>query len=213
MPLDKIILNERVIVLITIPLTEKRYNRDMKDIFGNFYFGRPKEFIKNESLRLGRSWEKYFNEIASFILFDVKEIIGNTNCTVDFDVTYKKFINAIKSDDYDVIYLFAHHIMETKSSKSSLIEFADGGMSTEKVIRSIEKLKNKQKSLFFFVCESDEFEKLQRKKPKFQSLVGSTSWNLPTVLGFNFIKYWVLELNNKRGLLDAYSRAISKFLK
>ena len=205
---NKILFSDKVLVMITIPLTRERYIKDLRSSASPFYFGKPKEYIRNEVIRLGKSWEFYYKNVACFILQDILELKENTNCDIDYDVTFREFSLAMKSAKYDVIFLIAHMI---NSGKQFMLEFADGGIKLSKVYKILSAEKEKGQAPIFLVCESQsELEKVKKVSPESITYIATSDWKIPVVPGFEFLKYWIMCINNNT-LIDAYSMAISKY--
>src|SRR6478736_485678 len=107
---DSTVHSDRVLLMVTIPLTKERFHRDLKKPFFSLNH-KAKEFTKLYALGSGSGWEGYFSDVAGYILSDIQLLSANSSCLIDYDVDYEKFKLAMSTDQFDVIFLFAHHIM------------------------------------------------------------------------------------------------------
>ncbi len=201
------ITQEKVIVLLTIPLTKRRYESDYRRAFNKFFFWTQKDFIKKEIVRLGYSWSEYFDNLAKSILVDVKKKKKKSQCIIDHDVTFSNFKSALKSNEFSCVILIAHHF---RNEKTDGIEFANGCIKLNKVKRVLEKF-GQNKTLIFSVCESDFLEKKQKENKLFET-VGTANYRIKTSPNFSFIKEWILQMDGKSSIHESYAKAIKKHL-
>ncbi len=196
-----------ILVLLTIPLSPERYESDYRRA-NRLLNLKNKDFIIKETIRLGYSWEEYFNNVAKNILIDINELSEKSSCTIDYDVTFKAFSKALRAENYKLIVLFAHHYHKNEEDG---IEFADECMRLEKIEKSIRK-NAKNKTLFLFVCDSKFIEAIQKKNKLFYR-VASANFKIHTTASFTFIKEWILLIGESNTWDEAYSTAIIKHLK
>jgi len=208
---DIIIDASEILVLITIPMQQKRYETDVRKASQKIYFGKPKEFAKIESWKHGE-WKAYKENIVFPVLSDITELHQKSNCILDYEITFKNFKTALQATEFKGIFLLAHHIKNYGKKKLDYIEFADGGALTTKVTLLLQSGIAKQKSIFLFVCNSKTFEAVKIQKNDSLEYIGTTAWNTPTIAGFNFIKHWILSMNRKKTLSESYAEAIETFL-
>lgn len=203
----------RILVLNTIPLSKVEFEKDVqKPSFFQKLFGKQnaREFA---NLRVNedylKTWEEYEHVIVLPIFKELLQI-NESSATIDYNVTFDCFKEAVLSGHFDVIFLAAHHIV---SSKGEFIEFKDDGIPIKEIYEFLKKLKHPV-SLIFIVCQSNEFEGLKKGIVEDECIasIATAYWNIPVILGYRFIKTWVLCVNGNNSLSEAYSRAIQIFL-
>lgn len=206
---ESVIESEKALILLTIALTEQRFLKEKKD--PPFWFNpflKPKEFVQLQHYL--NTWKDYEQYVVLPIFQEIEFIKANSHATIDYDVTFNDFKQALLSDDFEVIYLIAHHIT---SAKGDFIEFADGGESFTHVLQFLATLTTIQKkSIIFVVCESQIIENASSNAFLNLKSIGSASWKVPLIEGFQFIKHWVFNFNGQHTLSSAYSQAIIQFL-
>lgn len=200
---------KKVLIMLTIPLTEKRYLEDLHYSKRLFRRKRPKEYIQIEVLRLGEGWDRYQKDVVRYILQDLKLLDEQMPCTLDYDVRFLDFHRAYQSGQYEVIFLLAHHIEEPSPG---YIEFADGGVSMLRMLNLLRTTPKGSRAPLFFVCSSQRrLEQAKLDQPNTISYIATSEGKIMTVQGFTFLKEWILAMPGQT-LQEAYARAIDRYL-
>ena len=73
------------------------------------------------------------------------------------------------------------------------------------------KLSGSSISLHFIVCNSLPFTRLKSKTAMYSGTISVGFWEFPVLESYRFIRHWVLSLDGKRSLSEAYAFAIDDY--
>jgi len=196
---------ERILVLNTLPLTSDRFDAGRSRTFFSFLKYRN-DFLRTQ-FPAGISWDIYKSQVVHPILAELLHIKEGSRAAIDYDVSFSDFRKALLSGQFDVIFLVAHHIYEKDS-----IEFADREVSLPVILEFLEKkLSGSSMSLHFIVCNSLAFTQLKSKESTYSGTLSFGFWEFPVLESYRFIRHWVLSLDGKRSLSEAYALAIDDY--
>lgn len=194
----------QVIVLNTIPLSKRRFEKELNPGLLRLLSRKPKDFVRSQSWRWP-GWEAYETSIALPILKELLAIENTSNAVIDFDVTEKQFKRALTCGRFKAAFLFAHHF-------GGNIEFSDGGARFSDIKDFIASLPpERQLSIIFLVCQSEELMELKYDNIEGVGAIGCAAWKVPVRESYLFVGKWISFLKDGATLSDAYSRAIEHF--
>lgn len=205
----------RVAVLMTLALSQKRFENEKRPPgMIRKLFGKKKEFVRLQ-VPFVSTWEGYEQLLVLWTLKHLIDIEESSFAGVFVDVTFKVFKRILQSQDYDVIFLFAHHIIPVSgnlpkpNNSAGAIEFADGGVSLERVNEFLASLHLSNKvSLIHMICKSQKLEEWGYGSLPSLMSVATAFWELPVLDSLAFVKVWIKNLNGQNSLSKAYDLAV-----
>lgn len=192
---------ERVLMLNTIPLNEKRFIRERRTRL----FYRKSDFLRTQFPSI-LPWSDYEKLVVLPILSELAEIKKHTRISIDYDVNYSDFRRAMRSSNFDSIFILAHHI-----EQSGHVEFAGARIKLGNMSKFLQKtMQSSSKNLQVFICkagglENGIFDSVERK-----GAFSVSYWRMPVMESYRFVKYWLLSLDGKATLSEAYTQAIRR---
>ena len=216
---EKPIESKRVGVLLCIPLTRERYEKETrKPNFLIKLFAREKEFA-HEQLEVW-NWQQYEEGTVLPVFKNLLDIRENSSASVIPDVTFGDFKKIFRTRAFDVLFLVAHHIIPESQTKidsynlNSKIEFANGGYSLAEIHDFLASLDGDHKiSLIYMICESEDLKEVSYNKSNVVKSVASAFWKIPLVEGIAFVKCWIEFLSGENTLSEAYDLAIELYIR
>lgn len=202
------IMSIKSAVLLTVPLTERRFNRDIKNKKRWFRKSGYKEFARIQNAKYPDGWVGYENAVVKPVMSSAMEIESLPECDVFIDITHEQFRDLLLENEYQIIFLIAHNIV---SREKDQIEFADFGVQKEDVVSIIGESAQNLRSLVLFVCTSGEFESFKKKAFHKVETLGSSNFEIPLVPGMEFIKLWILAMKDQ-SFEEAYNAAMNQLL-
>ena len=198
---------EKILILNTIPLTATRFVAETdRSIFSFLRY--KSDFLKSQFPQ-NLAWQIYKSEIVDPILVELLAIREESPTVIDYDVQFGNFMEAVLSDQFDVIFLIAHHNMERNT-----IEFAAKEVRYSDVLNFLKKkLKNTHLNINFIICGSSGFSDLKTLAQRYAGMVGLGFWTFPVLESYRFIRQWVLSFDGSRTIDEAYVWAIDAFKK
>jgi hypothetical protein len=151
----------------------------------------------------------YEKNVSLYALSELLEIEENTLVQVVLNANYTDFKDIVKSKQYVLLFLVAHHIH--LQTDKNYVEFADGGIPFSKVSKFLKKNQPKDLSIMLFVCKAEHFSEKLYEETDLPRSIATAYWNVPFVESLRFIKTWIYSIHNNP-ISESYETAINNFL-